>query len=163
MIFLNINDEKRIKRIFEDDSSFEYTFESISPEDTIELGKEFAKYITKGDIITLNGELGSGKTVFLMGIAKYFGIENEVCSPTFTIVNEYNTPSFPIYHFDVYRIEDSDEFLEGVGTDYFYNGACLIEWGDAIILDILPQNTIHIDITKDDSDTQKRVFKIWRK
>lgn len=163
MIFLNINDEKRIKRMFEDDSSFEYTFESVCPEDTIELGKEFAKYITKGDIITLNGELGSGKTVFLMGIAKYFGIENEVCSPTFTIVNEYNTPSFPIYHFDVYRIEDSDEFLEGVGTDYFYNGACLIEWGDAIILDILPQNTIHIDITKDDSDTQKRVFKIWRK
>lgn len=149
--------------MFEDDSSFEYTFESVCPEDTIELGKEFAKYITKGDIITLNGELGSGKTVFLMGIAKYFGIENEVCSPTFTIVNEYNTPSFPIYHFDVYRIEDSDEFLEGVGTDYFYNGACLIEWGDAIILDILPQNTIHIDITKDDSDTQKRVFKIWRK
>ncbi len=163
MIFLNINDEKRIKKIFESDSSFEYTFVSVSPEDTIKLGKEFAKYITKGDIITLNGELGSGKTVFLMGIAKYFGIENEVCSPTFTIVNEYNTPSFPIYHFDVYRIEDSDEFLEGVGTDYFYNGACLIEWGDAIILDILPQNTIHIDITKDDSDTQKRVFKIWRK
>lgn len=163
MIFLNINDENKIKNIFEDDSNFEYTFESQNPNDTIALGKEFAKYISKGTIITLNGELGSGKTVFLMGIAKYFGIENDVCSPTFTLVNEYNTPSFPIYHFDVYRIEDSDEFLEGVGTDYFYNGACLIEWGDAIILDILPSNTIHINISKDNEDTQKRIFKVWRK
>ena len=73
------------------------------------------KYIKKGDILTLNGELGSGKTVFLMGIASYFGIEDDVCSPTFTIVNEYNTSKdFPIYHFDVYRLHDSDEFLEGV-------------------------------------------------
>lgn len=155
---------ENVKNIFENNDSFEYEYNSNSESNTKKLGNEFAKYIKKGDVITLNGELGSGKTVFLMGIASYFGIENDVCSPTFTIVNEYTTNmDYPIYHFDVYRLEDSDEFLEGVGTDYFYNGVCLIEWGDAVISDILPKNTIHIDIQKDANNLNLRKFKIWRK
>jgi tRNA threonylcarbamoyladenosine biosynthesis protein TsaE len=163
VIFLNENDINKINELFNTTSSFEYEYTSLSEDDTKKLGLEFAKHIKKGDIITLNGELGSGKTVFLMGIASYFNIENDVCSPTFTIVNEYNiNKDFPIFHFDVYRLKDSDEFLEGVGTDYFYNGACLIEWGDEVILDILPKNTIHIDITKDSEKTNIRKFKIWR-
>ena len=166
MIFLKEltleNIDIALKEIFNTNNNFEYEYTSSSVEDTKALGREFAKSIHKGSIITLNGELGSGKTVFINGLASYFNIENEVCSPTFTIVNEYNTSSFPIYHFDVYRIKNSDEFLEGVGTDYFYNGACLIEWGDEIILDILPKDTIHIDIIKDDENKEKRIFKIWR-
>ena len=80
------------------------------------------------------------------------------------VIKKYNiSKDFPIYHFDVYRLKDSDEFLEGVGTDYFYNGACLIEWGDEIIYDILPKNTIHIDIQKDNTNTNLRKFKIWRR
>ncbi len=155
---------ENINEIFKSNTPFEYEYISYNENDTKALGNEFAKYINKGDVITLNGELGSGKTVFLMGIASYYGIENDVCSPTFTIVNEYNIgKDYPIFHFDVYRLEDSDEFLEGVGTDYFYNGVCLIEWGDAIISDILPPNTIHIDIIKDDKDLNIRKFKIWRK
>ncbi len=158
----NINEI--LKNTINSNSSFEYEYISYNEHDTKALGHLFSKYITKGTIITLNGELGSGKTVFLNGLASYFGVENDVSSPTFTIVNEYNIhQEFPLFHFDVYRIQDSDEFLEGVGTDYFYNGACVIEWGDEIISDILPENTIHIDITKDDNDTQKRTFKIWRK
>ena len=161
---MNNDYTQKIQELFNTNSSFEYEYISSSEEDTKSLGKEFAKYIKKGDVLTLNGELGSGKTVFLMGIASYFGIENDVCSPTFTIVNEYNiSKDFPIYHFDVYRLKDSDEFLEGVGTDYFYNGACLIEWGDEIIYDILPKNTIYIDIQKDNTNTNLRKFKIWRR
>lgn len=143
---------------------FEYEYTSLNEDDTKFLGRSFAQYITRGTIITLNGELGSGKTVFLNGLASFFGVENDVSSPTFTIVNEYDIhKDFPLFHFDVYRIQDSDEFLEGVGTDYFYNGACIIEWGDEIISDILPKSTIHIDITKDSNNVQKRTFKIWRK
>lgn len=161
---MNELDKQKIQELFETNSSFKYEYISLNEDDTKKLGKEFAKYIKKGTIITLNGELGSGKTVFLMGIASYFNIENDVCSPTFTLVNEYNTlKDFPIFHFDVYRLKDSDEFLEGVGTDYFYNGACLIEWGDEIICDILPTNTIHIDIQKDTEKANMRKFKIWRK
>lgn len=161
---MNNDYAQKIQELFNTNSSCEFEYISSCEEDTKKLGKEFAKYINKGDILTLNGELGSGKTVFLMGIASYFNIEKDVCSPTFTIVNEYNiSKDFPIYHFDVYRIKNSDEFLEGVGTDYFYNGACLIEWGDEIIYDILPKNTIHIDIQKDNVKTNVRKFKIWRK
>lgn len=157
------NDIKNIQELF-NTSSFEFEYISSNEEDTKNLGREFAKYLAKGTIITLNGELGSGKTVFLMGIASYFNIEQDVCSPTFTIVNEYNiSRDFPIYHFDVYRLRDSDEFLEGVGTDYFYNGACLIEWGDEVIYDILPKGTIHIDIQKQSDSPNIRKFKIWRK
>lgn len=155
---------QKIQELFNTNSFFEFEYISSCEEDTKKLGKEFAKYIMQGTIITLNGELGSGKTVFLMGIASLFNIENDVCSPTFTIVNEYTiSKNFPIYHFDVYRLKDSDEFLEGVGTDYFYNGACLIEWGDEIIPDILPKNTIHIDIQKDENVPNIRKFRIWRK
>ena len=74
----------------------------------------------------------------------------------------YKDDKGAFYHLK-YFIEDSDEFLEGVGTDYFYNGACLIEWGDEIIYDILPKNTIHIDIQKDNTNTNLRKFKIWRR
>ena len=145
-------------------SSLDFEFESNNVEDTKALGYSFAQYITPGMIITLNGELGSGKTVFLSGLASFFNAQDQVSSPTFTIVNEYNIgKDFPLYHFDVYRIENSDEFLEGIGTDYFENGTCIIEWGDEIIPDILPSNTIHIDIIKDDDNLLKRTFKIWRK
>lgn len=169
MIFLvkltKTNIEENIKKIFNSKDNFEYEYISNTEDDTKFLGREFAKYINIGDIITLNGELGSGKTVFLNGLASYYGIENEVSSPTFTIVNEYNPKNldFPIYHLDVYRIKNSDEFVQDIGTEYFYDGAVLIEWGDYILKDILPKNTIHIDISKDDNDVSKRIIKIWRK
>ncbi len=145
-----------------DREKIDFNYISKNTDDTKKLAEKIAKFLKIGDIIVLNGELGAGKTVFLTGIAKYFNIESQVSSPTFTIVNEYDVlGSCPIYHFDVYRLQDSDEFLEGIGTDYFYNGICIIEWGN-IIKEILPKNTIYIDITKDDKNYDLRYFHIWR-
>ena len=161
---LNIhNIDNNIKNILNNDISFEYSYISNNTDDTIHLAKSFAKFLKCSDIIVLNGELGSGKTVFMSGIADYFGIEDQISSPTFTIVNEYTiNDSNTIFHFDVYRIEDSNDFLDSIGTEYFSNGICIIEWGN-IIKDILPKNSIFIDISKDENDYDKRYFKIWRK
>lgn len=132
----------------------ELTYISNNINDTTDLSYEFAKYLKHSDIVVLNGELGSGKTVFMQGIAKYFGIENEVSSPTFTIVNEYITNDINIYHFDVYRLNDEHQFMDTIGTEYFENGISIIEWGN-IIKNILPKNTIYIDITKIDENSRK--------
>ena len=157
------NIEQNISKMLNDNDNFEYSYISNNTEDTIYLAQNFAKYLKCSDIIVLNGELGCGKTVFVSGIAKYFAIEEQISSPTFTIVNEYQLNNLDkIFHFDVYRIEDSDDFLDSIGTEYFSNGICIIEWGN-IIQDILPKNTIFIDISKDDVDYNKRYFKIWRK
>ncbi len=144
------------------DFNFKYTLISNSIDDTYKISKIISKNLDKFNVINLNGELGAGKTAFMQGIAKYFKIEDQVSSPTFTIVNEYDLKdNKKIFHFDVYRLEDSDEFLECIGTDYFENGFCIFEWGN-IIRDILPKSTLNIDISKDDSDDNKRIFKIWR-
>lgn len=132
---------------------------SSCEDETKKLAYLFAKHSDKTLVISLNGELGSGKTVFMNGFASYFKIENEVCSPTFTIVNEYSNN---IYHFDVYRLEDENEFLNRIGDEYFEKGICIIEWAD-VIKNILPRRTIHIDIKKDENDKSKRIFNIWRK
>ena len=150
----------KIKEMFDNKKiKFKYLYKSNTENDTMILGEIFAKYINIGDIITLNGELGSGKTVFVKGVGNYFNIQNEISSPTFTIVNEYTTNSFPIYHFDVYRLNDIYNFLDTIGTDYFAKGACFLEWGK-IINEILPRNTIHIDFEK--SDENSRNILIWR-
>lgn len=125
-----------------------YNFISKSEEDTINFSCNFAKFLTNGNIIVLSGDLGSGKTKFTQGILKYFGLENEISSPTFTIVNEYHKDNINIYHFDVYRLTDSDEFYAIGGEEYFNNGICIIEWGE-IIEDILPNDYIKISFSKD--------------
>ena len=154
------NIESVIQKILEDKKSkFMYTFNSNSENDTLMLGYILAKYMNSSTIITLSGELGSGKTVLVKGIGKYFNILNDISSPTFTIVNEYDTPDFPIYHFDLYRLNDMYNFLDTIGTDYFSKGPCIIEWGE-IIEEILPRNTIHIEFKKEDKDVRK--IKIWR-
>lgn len=89
-----------------------YTFKSYSEDDTKKLAKFFASKLNKGDILVLSGDLGSGKTKFTEGFLSYFGLEDEISSPTFTIVNEYKKDDTNIYHFDVYRLEDSSEFYE---------------------------------------------------
>lgn len=157
----DININEKIQKIFSDKKiKFKYVFKSNNENNTLTLGRIFAKYINIGDILTLNGELGSGKTVFVKGIGNHFNIQDEISSPTFTIVNEYTTNSFPIYHFDVYRLNDMYNFLETIGTDYFSKGPCFIEWGKNIE-EILPRNTIHIDFEKIDENS--RNITIWRK
>ena len=126
-----------------------YNFISKSEKDTINFAKGLASKLHKGDIIVLTGELGSGKTKFTQGFLEYFGLENEISSPTFTIVNEYNSNTgLNIYHFDVYRIGDVEEMDEIGYEDYFYGeGVCLIEWAD-LIQEILPPDVIAIEIEK---------------
>ena len=131
------------------------TYISKSEQDTINFAKDFAKDLKVGDIIVLTGELGSGKTKFVEGILKHFNLEDEISSPTFTIVNEYLSDKMNIYHFDVYRLEDSDEFYAMGGDEYFSKGICLIEWGE-IIEDILPKPYTKIVFSKDENNEEIR-------
>lgn len=124
-----------------------YTFYSNSEKDTLNFGKKLASYLKPKDIIVLTGELGAGKTKFTEGFLSYFGLENEISSPTFTIVNEYCKDDINIYHFDVYRLEDSSEFYEIGGEEYFEKGICLIEWGE-LIKDALPKDYLEITFSK---------------
>lgn len=130
-----------------------------SPEETISFAKNFAKNLKIGDVIVLTGDLGAGKTKFTEGILTYFGLENEISSPTFTIVNEYYTPSAPIYHFDVYRLEDEDEFYAIGGEEYFSKGICIIEWGEQI-KNVLPKHYIQINIKKEIEKENTRIIEV---
>lgn len=136
-----------------------YIYNSKSENDTKKLAMKMASMLKKGDLIVLCGELGSGKTKFTEGFLTYFGLENEISSPTFTIVNEYKKDDINIYHFDVYRLEDSSEFYAIGGDEYFENGICLIEWGE-LIEDALPNEYIKIDFSRDDSNENERILNI---
>ena len=107
----------------------------------------------------MSGELGCGKTKFTEGILKYFGLENEISSPTFTIVNEYHKDSVNIYHFDVYRLSDVEEFYAIGGEEYFSNGICIIEWGE-IIKEALPKDYLKLNFSKMEKNDNKRVIDI---
>ena len=130
-----------------------------SEQETKNIARDIASKIDKNAVIVLSGELGAGKTKFTEGFLSYFGLEKEISSPTFTIVNEYKNNKISIYHFDVYRLADIDEFYAIGGEEYFSKGICIIEWGE-IIEDILPKDTIRIKIEKDKENLDKRIIKI---
>ena len=130
---------------------------SNSEKETIELGKKIASKLKKGIVIVLTGDLGSGKTKLTEGILTYFGLENEISSPTFTIVNEYYTDNLNLYHFDVYRLADIDEFYAIGGEEYFEKGASIIECGE-LIEEALPRNYVIINFSRDlDNETLRRI------
>lgn len=123
--------------------------ETFCAEETFELGRRMGEQAKPGDIYTLSGDLGVGKTVFSQGLAKGLGITEPISSPTFTIVQVYEEGRLPFYHFDVYRIGDVEEMEEIGYEDYFYgDGVCLIEWAD-LIREILPEKAIPVLIEKD--------------
>ena len=122
--------------------------ESNSPEETFRVGKELGERAYAGQVFTLTGDLGVGKTVFTQGLAKGLGIDEPVNSPTFTIVQEYDGGRLPFYHFDVYRIGDIEEMEEVDFDDYVMGeGVSLIEWAD-LIREILPDKRTEILIEK---------------
>ena len=122
--------------------------ETRSPEETYELGKKIGQQARPGQVYTLTGDLGVGKTVFTQGVAAGLGITEPVSSPTFTIVQIYEEGRLPFYHFDVYRIGDIEEMEEIGYDDYFFGeGICLIEWAE-LIEEILPKDRISITIEK---------------
>lgn len=123
--------------------------ETRSPEETFALGEKIGRTALPGQIYTLTGDLGVGKTVLTQGVAAGLGIREAVSSPTFTIVQVYEEGRLPFYHFDVYRIGDIEEMEEIGYDDYFFgNGVCLIEWAE-LIADILPEEHVSIKIEKD--------------
>lgn len=122
--------------------------ETFSPQETFLVGKELALTAEPGQVFTLIGDLGVGKTVLTQGMAEGLGIEEPVNSPTFTIVQVYEEGRMPFYHFDVYRIGDVEEMDEIGYEDYFYGeGLCLIEWAN-LIEEILPDTYTEITIEK---------------
>ena len=123
--------------------------ETRSPEETFALGEKLGREAKPGQIYTLNGDLGTGKTVFTQGFASGLGITEPENSPTFTILQVYEEGRMPFYHFDVYRIGDVEEMDEIGYEDCFYGeGVCLIEWAE-LIEEILPENVIVVTIEKD--------------
>ena len=123
--------------------------ESYSPQETLELGRQLGRNAKPGEVYTLIGELGVGKTVLTQGIAEGLEITEPICSPTFTIVQVYEEGRMPFYHFDVYRIGDIQEMDEIGYEDYFYGeGLTMIEWAN-LIEEILPAKRKEITIEKD--------------
>lgn len=127
----------------------ETVIDSFSAEETMELGKRLGREARAGEVYTLIGDLGVGKTVLTQGIAEGLGITEPICSPTFTIVQVYEEGRMPFYHFDVYRIGDVEEMDEIGYEDYFYGeGLTMIEWAN-LIEEILPRHRWEITIQKD--------------
>ncbi len=123
---------------------FAFEISTLSEDETNRLGQVLGDFLIPGDIVCLDGDLGTGKTVFTKGLAKSLGIKETVTSPTFTILSEFEDGKTPLYHFDVYRIGCEDEFSDSGFEDYFYSrGVCVIEWAGKII-DIIPDNAIRI-------------------
>jgi len=123
--------------------------ETNSPQETFSAGQQLGEKAFPGQVITLTGDLGVGKTVFTQGLAKGLGIEEPVNSPTFTIVQVYDEGRLPLYHFDVYRIGDIEE-MDEVGFEEYVmgDGVSLIEWAN-LIEEILPENRTEVIIEKD--------------
>ena len=133
-----------------------YKFTSKSVEDTLYLAQNIESEKFPGMVICLNGDLGSGKTVFVKGFASALGIDDNITSPTFTIVKEYLNGEMPLYHMDVYRIDDNQDF--GV-EDYFNKeGVSIIEWSE-LIQDRLPEERLEINFKIIDENTRILVFK----
>jgi len=135
----------------------DYKFTSRSEQDTMELAENLESEKFPGMIICLDGELGSGKTVFVKGFAKSLGIEDNITSPTFNIVKEYQAGELPLYHMDVYRLEDTNEDIGF--ADYFSKDAIsIVEWSD-LIVDSLPEERLDIKFKIIDENTRILVLK----
>lgn len=125
-----------------------------SEEETIEIGKKIANNLKIGDIVAMKGNLGAGKTTLTKSIAKNLDIQEYVTSPTFNIINEYYG-KFPVYHFDVYRIENPEDIYELGFEEYFYGqGICIIEWAD-MIKHLIPEESIWIEIDYGKNETER--------
>ncbi len=119
---------------------------SHSEKETQEVGRRVAQKVTRGAVISLRGSLGAGKTVFAKGFARELGITEAIVSPTFTLVQEYDG-RLKMYHLDLYRLSGEDEFESMGGEDFLYSdGVALIEWSEKIE-DMLPEDTIYVDLT----------------
>ena len=136
-------------------------FTSRSIKQTQDLAKKLAKQVTPGSIISLVGDLGTGKTTFTKGFARQLGIKDHVTSPTFKLISEYSTTNYILYHIDAYRMDGPNDFLNIGGEEYLTskNNITIIEWGD-LLKDLLPSRTITINFTRIISSKESRNIKI---
>jgi tRNA threonylcarbamoyladenosine biosynthesis protein TsaE len=128
-------------------------FESFSTENTQNLAYDMAKNAKSGQIFCLSGNLGAGKTAFAKGFALGLGYEGRVTSPTFTLMNEYIGGRLPVYHFDLYRLENGLDDLENIGYEDYFNGTgvCLVEWAESAFDDLVQSGFVIIKISADES------------
>jgi tRNA threonylcarbamoyladenosine biosynthesis protein TsaE len=132
------------------------TIQSYSVDDTEQIARSLAAHLKGGDVITLTGDLGAGKTSFTQGLAKGLGVQRYVNSPTFTLIKEYQGTSLALYHMDVYRVDD--EFEELGFDEYFYgSGVCVIEW-PLMIQGQLPHDRLDITIVKKGAEAREFLF-----
>ncbi len=131
---------------------------SFLSEETRQFGEKMALLLQAGDIICLNGDLGAGKTAFSQGIARGLGVTTHVTSPTFTLINEYEG-RLPLYHFDVYRLGNSEAMADLGYEEYFFgSGVCLVEWAE-LVEDVLPEERLDITLLKDEEAEEVRLIK----
>lgn len=132
---------------------------SDSPEETEALGEALAERLSAGSVVAFTGDLGAGKTAFVRGMARGLGVTQRVTSPTFTIVNEYEGTRMPLFHFDMYRLESSDELYDIGWEDYLRRGGvCAVEWSEKIA-DALELDCVRVDIRRGEGENQ-RVIRI---
>ena len=136
-------------------------YHTASEEETRSLGESLGRYLKAGDTVSLEGDLGTGKTAMAKGIALGLGISDDLVSPTFTLVNTYEGP-LTLHHFDVYRVDDPEE-LYAIGWEEYVDGqaVCLVEWGDRIP-ELLPSNTLHIKLERNGAEEDGRIIVIER-
>lgn len=128
-----------------------------SAEETSKIGEQLGRLLGKGNIVCLSGDLGAGKTAFTQGIAKGMGVKDYVTSPTYTIINEYEG-GLPLYHFDVYRLNDVEEMYELGYEEYFFgDGVVVLEWAD-IVRDIIPVERLWITILNTKGDNSREII-----
>lgn len=133
--------------------------ETYSEKETYDLAVRAAALARPGDIVCLDGDLGAGKTVWAKGYAAGLGIEEPVVSPTFTILHIYEEGKMPLYHFDVYRIEEPEEMYEIGYEEYFFgHGVCLVEWS-VLIEELIPDGAVRVSITRnpDKGDDYRKI------
>ena len=130
-------------------------FISASPEETVAFGERYAETLNKNDVIILNGEMGAGKTVFCKGVARGMGIKEEILSPTYAYMNDYDGK---LFHFDCYRLKNGGQ-AEALGLcDYFYaGGVCLVEWAENI-KEVLPEKLKTVTIKKTEGDKREIIY-----
>ena len=133
------------------------TYETQSAAETEALGAKLAEKLRGGEVIAYTGDLGAGKTAFTRGLARGLGITERVTSPTFTIVNEYDSGRLPLFHFDMYRLGSSDELYDIGWEDYLgRGGVCAVEWSE-IVEDALEGEVIRVDLKNGDAPDSRRI------
>ncbi|MBQ9494978.1 MAG: tRNA (adenosine(37)-N6)-threonylcarbamoyltransferase complex ATPase subunit type 1 TsaE [Treponema sp.] len=137
------------------------TFCTKSAEETVALGKKIGALLSKGDVIAMRGTLAAGKTTITKGIAHALGIQEEITSPTFCLISEYNG-KMPLYHFDAYRLDSAEDFINLGADDMLYGeGVCIIEWSEKV-QEELPDTAIQLTICVNDNKTRTITIENWQ-